>query len=245
MLVKGIIHVHSNYSYDGQHSLEEIARHGMARGYGFVGMSEHSDTLTEEKMAQHVKDCEKATASGCLLIPGIEFTCENNLHLVGLGVQHYTDAKDPEKVSEFIRRQDGIAVFAHPRRYNYHIPANLTDVLHGIEVWNAGYDGRFVPNDLSLSLLKVLRRRNRELLAFGSQDLHHITDHSHVELVVSCVRLGQDEILGALREGHFVIQNRYFNLDPRGEPGRLGLARIAAARRLYTLVKTIRSRVSP
>jgi hypothetical protein len=241
--LKGIVHVHSSYSYDGQHSLEEIARHGAMRGYSFIGMSEHSDTLNEEKMAQHVKDCEEATTSDCLIIPGIEFTCENNLHLVGLGVQHYTDTKDPWKVSEFIRRQNGIAVFAHPRRYNYQIPAKLADVLHGIEVWNAGYDGRFVPNDRSLGLLKDFRSRNEKLLAFGSEDLHRITNRSHVELVVCCERLEKIEVLRALKEGMFKISNEYFELDAQREPSGWSMAKIKLGRRAYTLATKMRSRL--
>jgi len=240
---RGIIHVHSKYSYDGQHSLEEIARHAATRGYSFVGMSEHSDTLDEEKMARHVKDCERVTTSGCLMIPGIEFTCENNLHLVGLGVRHYTDTKDPAKVSEFIRQQDGIAVVAHPVRYNYKIPENLADTVHGIEVWNAGYDGRFVPNDCSFNLLKDFRIRNKKLLAFGSQDLHRITDHTYLQLIVSCDRLRRDEILGAIREGNFMISNRYFELDPRSEPEGWALTKIKLGRRIYTLAKKIRCRM--
>ncbi len=239
MTFRGIIHVHSNYSYDGQHSLEEIARYGAARGYSFIGMSEHSDTLNEETMERYVKECEKATTSGCLIIPGIEFTCENNLHLVGLGVHHYTDEKDSVKVAEFICRQNGIAIVAHPIRYNYSIPPNLAGAVNGIEVWNAGYDGRVVPNDCSVDLLKDLRVRNKTLLAFGSQDLHRITNHPHVQLLVFGDRLGEGEILEALKEGQFMISNPYFELDPWCEPGWWKRSQIIIGRRLYTLAKRI------
>jgi predicted metal-dependent phosphoesterase TrpH len=243
MKFKGIIHVHSNYSYDGRHSLEEIARHGRGRGYSFIGMSDHSDTLNEEKMAQQVKDCEKATTSDCLIIPGIEFTCENDLHLLGLGVRHYTDTKDPAKVSEFIRQQGGIAAIAHPSRYNFQISPNLADILHGIEVWNARYDGRFVPNDRSLNLLKEFRSRNKNLLAFGGQDLHWMTDHHYVEITVFCDELTENKILGALKDGNFLISGHFFRVNPKGGLGRWKIRQIGAARRLYRLAKFVRDRL--
>ncbi len=243
MLYKGIIHVHSNYSYDGQHSLEEIAKLGVERGYSFIGMSEHSDTLSEENMVRYVKECEKSSASGCLMIPGIEFTCENDLHFVGLGVRHYTSAKDPVKVAEFIHQQNGIGIMAHPIRYNYSIPPYLAGIIDGIEVWNAGYDGRFVPNGSSLNFLKDLRSHHKKLLAFGSQDLHRITNQPHVQLLVSCDRLGEEEILEALKEGRFTFSNPYFELDPRREQRWWKLAQFTLGRRIYTLAKRIRDRL--
>src|SRR5438128_5838222 len=157
--VKGIIHVHSNYSYDGEHSLAEIAQHGITRGYGFIGMSDHSDTFDSQKMADYVKECERVSHPTCVIIPGIEFRCENNLHLVGLGMGHYTSEKDPIKVTECIHAEGGIAIVAHPGRYRYQIPASLVGAVDGIEVWNASHDGRFAPNERSLNLLKELRRR--------------------------------------------------------------------------------------
>jgi predicted metal-dependent phosphoesterase TrpH len=240
MLLKGIIHVHSNYSFDGQHSLEEIAAFGRKRGYQFIGMSEHSDTLNEEKMARYVKECEAVSTQGCLVIPGIEFTCENNLHLVGLGVHHYTDTKDPLKVAEFIHQQGGVAIVAHPIRYNYRIPQNLVSAVDGIEVWNAAYDGRFVPNTRSLNLINEKRKQHGSLFAFGAQDLHRIRDYGHVETHVSCSRLEKDTNLLALKQGKFTFSNRYIRLDSRAANGLFQLARIHFLRKIYLMAKGVR-----
>src|SRR4030067_2805075 len=212
---KGIIHVHSNYSHDGQHSLEEIVQFGTRCGYNFIGMSEHSDTLNEEKMTEYVKECQKVSSSHCLIIPGIEFTCENNLHIVGLGVQHYTEAKNPFKVTEFIQKQGGLAIIAHPTRYNYKIRADLAIMVDGIEIWNSVYDGRFVPNDKSLNLVKEIKNNNKTILAFGGQDLHRINGNCKVETTLSCDKLNNFAILQALKEGKFTISNHYFWLDSK------------------------------
>jgi len=107
-------------------------------------------------------------------------------------------------------------------------------------VWNAGYDGRFVPNVYSLDLLKNLRRRNRSILGVGGQDLHEIAEDPHVQVVVSCPELSQASIMRALKEGTFVAGNAYFQIDARCSPGPLKLAQITVARRMYDSARRIR-----
>jgi|SRR3990170_404580 len=236
-MFKGIIHVHSNYSYDGLHSLEEIARYGSERGYSFIGMSEHSDTLDEAGMVKYVKECRIVSSPTLLILPGIEFSCKDNLHILGLGIEDYIKTREPDEVIRFIRQRSGIAVIAHPCRYGYKIPLNIAHVADGIEVWNAAYDGRFVPDNRSLRLIEEIKKRNGSLLAFGGQDLHQITDHFNVEVTVRCDRLEKASILNAFKKGDFTISNFYFRIDARCAIGRLKLTQIQVARRMYDLAK--------
>lgn len=243
--LKGIIHVHSNFSYDGLVSLEEIAIFGKKRGYTFIAMSEHSDTLNGERIAEYVKECQKYSSPDCLIIPGIEFTCDNNLHLIGLGVQNYTDSKDPFVVAKHIHEQNGVAIIAHPSRYGYQIPLNLASVVDGIEVWSVAYDGRFVPNSHSLNFIKKMRKENASILAFGGQDLHRITDNYNVEIIASCSRVNRLAILHTLKEGYFTISNFCFRLDSKNEPRRLQVIQIYLVRRMVTLARFIRNQLFP
>jgi hypothetical protein len=236
----GIIHVHSNLSYDGQHPLKEIAAFAKERGYSYVGITEHSTTFDEIRMAYLVAECRSLSDPTFCLIPGLEFTCEADVHLVGLGVEHFTDVKEPMAVARFIKEQGGVAIFSHPSRYAYKIPLGLATELHGIEIWNAGYDGRFVPNDRSIALWRTLRTQNKALWPFGGQDLHQITDHCHVEVTVLCQELSQAGILQALRSGNFEISNRFFRLRPLGLSNPLKLHSIIWTRRAYLTAKAVR-----
>ena len=242
---KGIIHVHSDFSYDGQHSLKEIAVFAKKRGYHFVGMSEHSDTFNEEKMAEYLKECQKVSSPDCLIIPGIEFTCDQNLHLIGLGVENYIDSKDPFVVARHIHEQNGVTIIAHPSRSDYQLPINLASAVDGIEVWSVAYDGRFVPNNHSLNLIKKMRKENVSIIAFGGQDLHRIMDNCNVEITVSGNGGSRLTILHALKEGHFTVSNFYFRLDSRNELSRLELIQIYLGRQIYTLTKIIRNQLFP
>ena len=242
-ILKGILHVHSNYSYDGQHSLEEIARYGKERGYAFLGMSEHSDTLDEARMEKYIEECQRLSTQECLIIPGIEFTCDNNLHLIGLGLKKYTNQSDPLKVTDFIHKYGGIAIIAHPIRYNYNIPSGLAQAVDGIEVWNASYDGRFIPNDRSLKLIKEIKKKNKSIIAFGGQDLHQIRNNCCVEISILCKELSQGAILFAIKKGESSITNGYFNLDSNPDSGLLRFMLIYIARKIYLLAKMIRNRI--
>jgi PHP domain len=240
----GILHVHSNLSYDGQNTLAEIASLAKSRGYQFVGMSEHSDTFEPKKMAYLVDECRRLSDASFLMIPGLEFTCDNRLHLLGLGIDRFTDVRHPALVARFVKAQGGLAILSHPSRYGYQIPSGLEMVLDGIEVWNAGYDGRFIPNDRSIRLWKSLRARNQSLCAFGSQDLHAIGSHRHVRVDVRCEPLTRDAILESLKGGSFLISNSYVRLRPDSSPGWTKLHAIRAGRRAYLTAKAIRDRLA-
>jgi hypothetical protein len=240
----GILHVHSNLSYDGQNTLAEIASFAKSRGCRFVGMSEHSDTFDAQKMARLVNECRRLSDASFLMVPGLEFTCDNRLHLLALGIERYTDATNPALVARFVKAQGGLTILSHPSRYGYQIPSGLEMLLDGIEVWNAGYDGRFLPNDHSIRLWKVLRARNTSLRAFGSQDLHAIADRCHVRVSVRCEQLTRDAILKRLKDGHFIISNSYIRLRSDSPPGWMKLNAIGAARRAYLAGRAIRDRLA-
>jgi len=240
----GIVHVHSSLSYDGQNTLAEIASLGRSRGYRFVAMSEHSDTFDPHKMAYLGDECRRLSDPSFLMIPGLEFTCDNRLHLLALGIDRYTDTKNAADVARFVTAQGGVAVLSHPSRYGYQVPSGLEMLLDGIEVWNAGYDGRFIPNDRSIRLWKSLRARNHSLRAFGSQDLHAVGQHRHVRVSVACDRLSRDGILKSLKDGNFHISNSYVRLRSDASPGWLKLNAIGTGRRAYLTARAIRNRLA-
>src|SRR3989475_11051387 len=171
----GIIHVHSTLSYDGEHSLAELASFGRKCGYSFIGMTEHSDTFDDAKMKALVEECRRLSDGEFLLIAGIEFSCEGNLHLIGLGIRQFTSASDPIVVARFIRAQGGLAIVSHPSRSGYEIPPGLVGEINGIEVWNASNDSRFVPDRRCIELWRGFRAPNQTLPAAPWPGLHPTT----------------------------------------------------------------------
>ena len=242
-LYKGVMHVHSTYSYDGKLTLDEIAGYATERGYDFIALSEHSEDLNSEIMPEYIKDCQKASSERCLLIPGVEFSCENNLHILGYGMNVFTDSIDPFTVSEFITNNHGVAVIAHPSRYNYEIPPLLACRVHGIEIWNSAYDGRFIPNDRSIELL--LNSKNGDTLpfAFAGLDFHRPHNRKNVEIIVECDGFNSEYLLSSLKIGNFSIVNPFFRLNAICDTNMPSLAKIKMLRFFYTLAKACRNKL--
>jgi hypothetical protein len=240
----GIVHVHSTFSYDGEHTLAELAAFGRQCGYSFIGMAEHSNTFDDAKMKAFVEECRGLSDGGFLLIAGIEFSCEGDLHLMGLGIKEFTSVRDPIAVARFIREQGGLAIVSHPSRYGYEIPQELVGEIDGIEVWNASNDSRFMPDGQVIDLWRRLKRHNRALAAFGGQDLHRITRQRHVKLVLDGQgELTSERILASLRRGKFIVSNRYLRVDGGQPPGRTRQRALALMWRALVLAKSVRDRV--
>jgi hypothetical protein len=231
-------------SYDGQHGLPELAEGARNRGYDFVAMSEHSDTLDQGRLTELAGECERWSQGDLLLIPGVEYTCEGNLHLLAFGMRHYTNDKSAAGVARRVDESGGVPVVAHPSRYGYRLPENVVPWLAGIEVWNAGYDGRFVPNPHSFRLLATLRRRRPSLAAFCGQDVHRVSQLCAVGVRIECERLDEASILAALREGRFTVHGRLFRFDARREAPAGTMLKLRLARRAYENARWLRDRVA-
>lgn len=77
--VKGIIHIHSNYS-DGRNTLEELAQYCIKKGYSYMGITDHSQTAfyagglkPDEVKRQHEEiDRLNEKYNGFYILKGIE-----------------------------------------------------------------------------------------------------------------------------------------------------------------------------
>ena len=227
MILRGIAHVHSLYSYDGRHALAEIAEFARARGLDFVLMSEHNRTLTDERMAAFVADCDTLTrATGVLLVPGIE--CEatpDYVHVLGYGVRTLVTAREAATIAAGIHRADGFAVLAHPVYRNAldHLGRATLDDLDGFEVWNGKADGGAYPSDVAIRHLAELRRTGAALVPMAGADLHRLEAYPGITLEVTCRAREDAEILAALGRRAYRVRGRAFAFaatDPLREPPR-------------------------
>jgi hypothetical protein len=164
---------------------------------------------------------------------------------MGFGLVSWVRIDSAPRVAASIRESGGIAVVAHPNRYNYQVSLDLADLLHGIEVWNQGYDGRFLPNHRSLKLLQLFRKQNPGVFAFGGLDLHQIAPVSHLRTVVTAQDGSEGSILQALRNGDFTMENPCLRLGSAGNRLNLKWLPLLAARGAYTFARDIRRRLRP
>lgn len=215
---KGLIHIHTTYSFDGTFSLTDFVNLAKARRYDFIILTEHAEGFDDKKMQLVIDKCKSVTDEAFLAIPGLEFNINNEVHILGIGIRKYIDEKDPEELIRKIHENDGIAILAHTAEYRKIIPyAKIKDVDF-IEIWNPRYGEILSPSIKSIKILHEFRKMNKPYSASGGLDLHNLQDFVPLYQVVFSERLTQKEIISSLKRGEFITTNGFIELSPLKDP---------------------------
>ncbi|MGZ4171243.1 MAG: PHP domain-containing protein [Solirubrobacteraceae bacterium] len=147
--VKAAFHAHSDWSYDGRLPLPEVSRLFAAAGYDVAFMCEHDVGFTPDRKRAYDEACAEASATGALLVPGIEYgDAANRVHVPVWGPVPFLGEEQPTlRVLQAARDSGGAAVIAHPVRreaWRSITPACL-ELCAGIEIWTRKWDG-WAPN---------------------------------------------------------------------------------------------------
>jgi hypothetical protein len=198
----GALHIHSTYS-DGEFSLTALRNLYVAAGCRFACVTDHADCLAAASLEAYVLECRALSDDRFRFVAGLEFTCENGLHVLGYGTTTTTTSTDPSEVIRHIEAHGGVAVIAHPRDVLFDWIAGLERVPHGLEVWNTKYDGRYAPRPGTFALLQRLQARRLDCRAFYGQDLHWRTQYRGLFVDVDCASVTREEVLAGLASGAF------------------------------------------
>lgn len=100
------LHIHSNYSHDGESSVEEILHMAEERGLDAIAIADH-DTVEGNRYAQTLD-------SPVLVIPAVEVSTKQG-HLLVLGSSEPFDAdKDIYQTIAEARHRGAITILPHP-----------------------------------------------------------------------------------------------------------------------------------
>jgi hypothetical protein len=112
-------------------------------------MCEHDRGFSAERMEAYQAACAEASASGALLVSGIEYADpEDNVHLPTWGpVPFLGEKRSTAAVLETVAGCGGASVIAHPRRHDAWrlIEPAWLERATGIEIWTRKWDG-WAPN---------------------------------------------------------------------------------------------------
>jgi hypothetical protein len=226
--VKGIIHVHSKYSHDGKNSLEELVAFARGRRMGFIGLTDHAEDLTADTFAQLVDHCGRVSTGGIRIIPGLEYRFRGapGLHLLALGLDRWTQPRTIEEFLNLTTPHAQLTVVAHPVLARHRIPPAVLDRIDAIEVWNGGYNTRYLPDPRSVRILHQVRRGRSEVVGTVGPDMHDCRNFRETSITVAD---GASEPLDEIREGRFYNEGKTmkFSPDVPWSSARLGLTTAA------------------
>ncbi len=214
MRIRGALHVHSAFSHDGCLTVAELAQFYAERGFHFIAIGEHSQDMDSDKVGALVEQSAAASDGNFLVVPGIEYTCNvPGMHILGVGSLGFAPDSEPLTAARVIRESDGFAVLAHPGRLGWQCPAELARQIDAVEVWNVGYDGKFLPSVQASAAFRTMTEVNPKLLAVVSHDLHREPGFYDVGIEMEAPALTRAAALANLRSGAYQIRSRYFNSD--------------------------------
>lgn len=207
MEITGILHCHSNYSYDAKLPLADLRERCIARGIRFVCMTEHTDELTKERAMAFVAECASYSDDRFHFIPGFEVPYKH-AHVLMIGMRSFYDVYAPTiEVLQRWTKEAAFVVLAHPVRNAFVVDPGLLEEIDALEVWNQQYEGKRVPRIRSLKLYELLREQKPTLVATGGVDLHRAEHFGAPLVTLSVESLDEVAILDALKRGAFTVMS--------------------------------------
>jgi hypothetical protein len=239
----GVLHVHTSYSHDGLDSPEQLRDFAAERGIGFVGLTDHAEDLSADQWDAYVEHCRAASDAAVRLIPGLEFRFVGHigLHLLALGLSRWIA---PETPGEFVTMTEGVAQFtivAHPILARYRVPPEVRSGIDAIEIWNASYNTRYLPDSRAIRLLQEIRRTRSCVVGIAGLDQHDRRNDRETRVIV---REAADDPLVQLQAGEFENIGRTMRLDAAADLGSARLGMLSAFRWTLDRVERVHERVA-
>jgi hypothetical protein len=214
-MLKGALHVHSTYS-DGEFTLAELREVYLAQGCSFICITDHSEYFNSNSIGAYLQDLARNSDRDFCFVPGLEYRCECEMHILGYGATALASSNEPENIIRHIDAQEAISVIAHPKDEFFPWIEGFQTLPKGIETWNSKYDGRYAPRPRTFALLQRLRRRSPSMNAFYGQDLHWREQFRGLYVVVDCDGHDPSAILAALAAGNYAAQKDNLQLPSSG-----------------------------
>lgn len=214
-MLKGVLHAHSTYS-DGEFSLKELRETFLSEGCSFLCITDHAEYFDPQSIARYVSECESLSDKKFCFVPGLEYRCERDMHILGYSATKLTETIDPQEVIRHIDGQQALSVIAHPKNDFFPWIESFDSLPQGIEVWNTKYDGRYAPRPGTFALLQRLKQRAPQMLAFYGQDLHWKKQFRGLYVEIDRTDLHPAAILAALIAGHYAAHKNELELPSSG-----------------------------
>jgi hypothetical protein len=215
-LIKGAIHIHSNYSYDGEKSLEDIKHLIKRKGISFICCTEHAETLDDSIFDSFVLECLSLSDENFIIIPGIEYKYEN-IEILALNMSKLIRFSSLDNMLAQIKEHGGLSILAHPHKYKDDYDLTPIKKINGIEIWNCRYEGGKAPRFTNIKLLRKLNKGH--IYAYAGLDFHNERQNISLYHYLEVEKFDREGIINALAEGKYSIGNDKLKLNSVADIG--------------------------
>ncbi|MCK5027252.1 MAG: PHP domain-containing protein [Candidatus Pacebacteria bacterium] len=215
MKVRGVSHIHSKYSYDGTLSLSEIKKALVKEGLRFALMTEHTDELTEVEAKKFIRECKELSDKDFIFVSGFEVPYRK-AHILMIGVQEFVVSHADDITLPQWKEHAAFSVLAHPHCNQFIVDTVMKVVVDAVEIWNAQYDGKYIPRFKAVKLLNYLQK-TRDTKAFCGLDLHRKEHLGGPEIVMEMEQLTTKKILEKIRRGEYTMEKKTMSVSSKGK----------------------------
>lgn len=162
MIIKGLFHIHSKYSYDSYISPKKIVDFAVKHNISIIAVTDHNTiegSIKTEKNASHYSENLK-------IIIGAEYTTDKG-DLIGLFLKDEIVSRSADEVLKEIKRQGGLSLLPHPYK-NKNIDEDFARHCDLIEIFNSRLTVK--QNTMGLDLA---RKMNKPGLAGSDAHLYN------------------------------------------------------------------------
>jgi hypothetical protein len=225
-------------------TIAELARYFKQKGYQFLAMGEHAEDLDPTKVQVLREQSAANTDNEFCVIAGIEFAVTSQIHIVGIGVVNLISLENPVYVADEVRERGGFSILAHPKRAGWHYPAEILRVVDAAEIWNIGYDGKYLPCAEALPAFERMRQISPKLRVIASHDFHHKASFYDVAIEMDVSSLSRDWIMHNLKCGAYSVRSPFFSCDSDGRTSAAGAALVRHVSGSLERVRKARARLA-
>jgi hypothetical protein len=241
----GAVHVHSSYSRDGTDTLETIHARAAAAGIRFIGMTDHAEDFDADRYVEYQAACRALSDDRVMLIPGLEFRFARyrGLHLLACGLERWAEPETPMAFAAEIADAARLTIMAHPVLSGYRLPSEIRDCIDAIEVWNASYNTRYLPDPRAISLLQNVRRARPAVVGVAGLDQHDASNDRRTRVVLTDARDIADPLV-AIREGRFTNRGQTMSFSAAAELPPVTFAALSVVRAVFDRVEWTQERIA-
>jgi predicted metal-dependent phosphoesterase TrpH len=190
-MLKCDLHVHTNFSRDGESRVEDILRRAEQVGLDAIAITDH-DTVEGALYAQRLH-------SPVLVIPGIEVSTRQG-HILVLGIDvTFPPRRDVLETIAEARAQGGLVILPHPyHMWRHGVARKMKGSIRAVDAVEA-FNSRYIVGTANRKAALMARRYKKPCV--GGSDAHHarfvgfgvtyIDAEPTVESILSAIREGQ------------------------------------------------------
>jgi len=205
ILLRGDLHSHTKYSWDGKFTIEEVANYSKQSGYDFIALTDHNTTTQNQ---DPYKDNE------LIILPGMELTRPiGHANIIGI--------PDPKKdftlilpkafIKYFdeVKKQGAMVQLNHPFSPGYPWKIKFDDLgFDTVELWNGGWTDEEAQ---SMQWWQGQLQAGKKVVVTAGSDSHTNGAGRFPFNNVYSVSRDAKGILDAIKSGHL-----YLSISPKG-----------------------------